>query len=209
MIDHRHHFDGQAAEWDKDPKKVERARGTAELIVETLKPNGKEYVFEFGAGTGLVSQFLSPHVGPLTLADNSRGMREVIFQKIEAGVLEDAQLSASDLVQGELPNENYDLVVASLVLHHVSDVSALLASFASILKRGGAACIIELDDAGGNFHAHIEHYDGHDGFKRQEFESSLLDAGFAEVTFHEAGKIERAGGEFTLFLANALTSEND
>lgn len=105
-MDHRHHFDGQAAEWDKDPKKIERARRTAQLIVDALEPTGAESVFEFGAGTGLVSQFLAPHVGPVTLADNSQGMREVIAQKIKSGVLEGAQLSDSDLVQGELPNGN-------------------------------------------------------------------------------------------------------
>ena len=197
MIDHRHHFDDQAAEWDKDPKKIERARRTVQLIVDTVQLQGNERVFEFGAGTGLVSQYLAPHVGALTLADNSHGMREVIANKIEAGILEGAELSDSDLVEGQLPNKKYDLVVASLVLHHVANVPALLTSFASILAPGGVACIIELDDSGGKFHAHIDHYDGHDGFKRDEFEQSLRDAGFAEVQFHDVGKIEREDGEYS------------
>src|SRR5699024_3393640 len=110
-------FDDRAAEWDKDPKKIERAQHTAQLIVDTVAPNGEADVFEFGAGTGLVSQFLSPHVGSLTLADNSEGMRDVIAQKIEAGVLPNATLSDSDLVQGNLPDQKYDLVVASLVFN--------------------------------------------------------------------------------------------
>jgi len=208
MIHHSHFFDDRAAEWDKEPNKSGRAQHTAQLIVDTVAPNGVAAVFEFGAGTGLVSQFLSPHVGSLTLADNSDGMRDVIAQKIEAGVLPDATLSDSDLVQGKLPEQKYDLVVASLVLHHVADVPALLKSFASILKPGGAACIIELDDAGGKFHAHIEHYDGHDGFKRENFEQSLHEAGFAKVEFHDAGEIQHEDGNFSLFLANAITSEN-
>ena len=208
MIDHRHHFDEEAAEWDKDPKKIERARRTAQLIVDTVKPAGTERVFEFGAGTGLVSQFLAPSVGSLTLADNSHGMREVMTQKIEAGVLENAELSDSDLVEGVLPEEKYDLLVASLVLHHVADVPALLKAFSSTLAPGGVACIIDLDDAGGKFHAHIDGYDGHDGFERDAFEKSLHDAGFAEVQFHDAGTIEREDGEFSIFLANALTSKN-
>src|SRR5699024_9733867 len=162
----------------------------------------------FRPRTWLRGTVLSPHVGSLTLADNSDGMRDVIAQKIEAGVLPEATLSDSDLVQGKLPDEKYDLVVASLVLHHVADVPALLESFASILKPGGAACIIELDDAGGKFHAHIEHYDGHDGFKREKFEQTLHEAGFAKVEFHDAGEIEREDGSFSLFLANAITSEN-
>src|SRR5699024_12508509 len=105
MIDHRHHFDEEAAEWDKDPKKIERARRTAQLIVETVKPAGTERVFEFGAGTGLVSQFLAPSVGSLTLTDNSHGMREVMTQSIEAGVLENPELQYSDIVAGVLPEQ--------------------------------------------------------------------------------------------------------
>src|SRR5699024_9105805 len=206
MIDHRHHFDDRAAESDTGPQKIDRARRTAQLIVDTVQPQGNERVFEFGAGTGLVSQYLAPHVGALTLADNSHGMREVIAGKIDAGVLENAQFSDSDLVEGKLPEEKYDLVVASLVLHHVANVSALLASFARILAPGGVACIIELDDSGGKLHAHIEHYYGHDGFERDEFEQSLRDAGFAQVEFHDVGKIEREDGEYSLFLANAFTS---
>src|SRR5699024_4837098 len=145
----------------------------------------------------IVMQFLSPHVGALSLAYNSEGMRDVIAQKIEACVLPNATLSDSDLVQGNLPDQKYDLVVASLVLHHVADVPALLKTFAGILNPGGAACIIELDDAGGKFHAHIEHYDGHDGFKRENFEQSLHEAGFAKVEFHDAGEIEREDGNFS------------
>ena len=110
------------------------------------------------------------------------------------------------MVEGQLPNKKYDLVVASLVLHHVANVPALLTSFASILAPGGVACIIELDYAGGKFHAHIDHYDGHDGFQRDEFEQTLRAAGFAKVESHDAGKIEREDGEYSLFLANAFTS---
>lgn len=205
MIDHREHFGERAAEWDKDPAKVERSRRTAQHIVDSLELTGQERVFEFGAGTGLISQFLAPSVGSLTLADNSNGMREVIRQKIEAGVLPSAQLSDSDLVQGELPEDNYDMVVASLVLHHVSDVPALLASFASILAPGGVACIIELDPSGGKFHAHIDHYGGHDGFTRDSLEDDLKEAGFDEVQFHEAGSIDRNDGEeYSVYLANAM-----
>lgn len=205
MIDHSHHFDERAAEWDNDPKKVARSREAGELIVETLKPSGSERVFEFGAGTGLISQFLAPHVDSLTLADNSVGMRDVISQKIESGVLEHAVLSDSDIVHGNRPEEKYDIVVASLVLHHISDVPALLTTFAKILNPGGVACIIELDDAGGKFHAHVDHYDGHDGFEREKLETVLLESGFAEVKFHEAGKISRDDGDYSLFLANAIT----
>src|SRR5699024_12330930 len=96
-------------------------------------------------------------------------MREVMTQKIEAGVLENAELSESDLVEGVLPEEKYDLLVASLVLHHVADVPAVLKAFSSILSPGGVACMIALDDAGGKLHADIEGYDGRDGFERRAF----------------------------------------
>src|SRR5699024_6653422 len=155
MIDHRHHFDEEAAEWDKDPKKIERARRTAQLIVETVKPAGTERAFAFGAGTGLASQFLAPSVGSLTLADNSHGMREVMTQKIEAGILENAERSNVDLYGGVLEEEKADILVRLLLLCHGADFPAILRAISSMLCPGGVGSMIDLGDAGGDKHAHI------------------------------------------------------
>jgi len=51
-------FDDRAATWD-DPDKIERARVVAEAIARAVPLDRTTRVFEYGAGTGLVSEQLA------------------------------------------------------------------------------------------------------------------------------------------------------
>src|SRR5690606_24678340 len=81
---HELDFDARAATWDDDPEKVERARVVAELVRRVTPLSGSTRVLEYGAGTALLGQALVPHIGPLTVADPSVGMREVLAQKVSS-----------------------------------------------------------------------------------------------------------------------------
>ena len=78
-------FDEKAKTWDDDPAKVHRARVVAEAMRTAVPLDSSTRLLEYGAGTGLVSQFLAGHVGPITLAEPSAGMRSVMADKITAG----------------------------------------------------------------------------------------------------------------------------
>ena len=137
--DHAHHhgdedghfhgdFDAMAETWDDDPAKVERARVAAERIVERVAPTPATRLLEYGAGTALVAQRLAGHVGPMTLADPSAGMRAAMAAKVEAGTLPaDVRIVDLDLATSPRPADRYDLVVTVQVLHHVTDLDAVLA----------------------------------------------------------------------------------
>ena len=204
MTDHRHHFDASAHGWDNDPGKIERAQRFASAIDAEIGLKGDERVFEFGAGTGLVSQMLAPKVGQLVLADNSTGMRDVMAKKVAEKVLpEGAVITDVDLVGGERPEEKFDLAVASLVLHHIAETKQVLQGFFDLLHDGGAACIIDLDEDGGAFHEHFDGFDGHHGFNRESLKADLEAAGFREVSLNDVGTLEKHGEEFNLFMAVA------
>ncbi|QDO89277.1 class I SAM-dependent methyltransferase [Ornithinimicrobium ciconiae] len=195
------HFDSRAAEWDTDPAKVLRARQVADALVAAIPvPHGAR-LLEYGAGTGLVSQALREHVGPIVLADNSAGMRTVMQRKIDDGALPDAQVWDLDLEQDPVPQEQFDLVVSSLVLHHVQDLSRVLAGFAALLRPGGHVCIADLDREDGSFHDHD--FGGHHGFDRSELADSLQRAGFTDVTISDCGSIDKEGTAYSVFLAVA------
>src|SRR5262245_15904636 len=100
--DHEHgaganRFDEQAATWDDDRAKVERAEVVARAIRDTIPLDRSTRTLEYGAGTGLVTQALRDAVGPVTLVDTSAGMREVIEQKIATGAITDARVWDVDL----------------------------------------------------------------------------------------------------------------
>ena len=90
------------------------------------------------------------------------------------GKVADGQLPADtrvwdlDLESGSAPDERFDLVVASLVLHHVHDIPRVLAGFRDLLDPGGHVAIADLDTEDGSFHAQVHDFDGHPGFDRDQ-----------------------------------------
>ena len=214
MTDHDHHhehehgeqytgdFDEMAKTWDADPAKVERARVIAELLPQRLDLGPDTRVFEYGAGTGLVSQMLAPHVGPLTLADPSEGMRAAMAAKVADGTLPASSTIVATNFDAEAPGEGrFDLVVTVQVMHHVPDLPPVLAAFAAILEPGGHLAIVDLEAEDGSFHG--DGFGGHHGFHRPELQAQLEAAGFTDVRFEHAYDLEKDGHAYPLFLALA------
>lgn len=193
-------FDDKAATWDDDPAKVERARRVAAGIRDAVPVDRSTRLLEYGAGTGLVTQALGDDVGPVTLADSSAGMRDVMAAKVATGTLPgDARIWDLDLSDGAVPADRFDLVVTVLTLHHIPDLDPVLAGFATLLDGGGHLCIADLDHEDGTFHP--EGFGGHHGFHRDGLASQLERAGFADVTFADCGEIVRDGVPYGMFLA--------
>lgn len=199
--DHWHSFDDRAATWD-DPGKVDRARRVAEAIRAAVTLDPSQRVLELGAGTGLLTQALRPHVGPVTLTDTSAGMRQVMEDKIAAGELTDARVWDLDLASGPIPDDRFDLVVSMMALHHIPDTDAVLANVATLLDPGGRVAIVDLDAEDGSFHGEGHgHGEIHHGFERDDLARRMEAAGFVDVEVGDCTHVEREDGTFPLFLA--------
>jgi predicted TPR repeat methyltransferase len=194
-------FDAKAATWDDDPAKVERARVVAAAITAAVPLDPSMRVLEYGAGTGLVTQALRDAVGPVTLADTSAGMRSVMADKIEAGLITDARVWALDLSTDPVPEDRFDLIVTVMVLHHISPLEPVLSGFASLLAEGGHLCVVDLEEEDGSFHG--GGFDGHHGFGRAGLTALLEAAGFRGVAFERCHEIVRGDATYPLFLATA------
>jgi ubiquinone/menaquinone biosynthesis C-methylase UbiE len=198
------HFDTAAATWDLEPGKVDEARRLADAITTRLALTGRERLLEYGAGTGLVSLALVPHIGSVTLADSSEGMRRVSAEKVARGILPTGtRVWDLDLESGNIPEERFDLVVASLVLHHVHDIPMVLSGFRDLLEPGGHVAIADLDTEDGSFHAHLHDFDGHPGFDRHQLTQWLAQCGFEDVSVGDFTTIDKDGTSFPVFLATA------
>jgi SAM-dependent methyltransferase len=191
-------FDAKAATWDDDPAKVERAAVVARSIAAAVPLDTSVRLLEYGAGTGLVTQALRDAVGPVTLADTSAGMREVMAGKIAAGLLPDARVWALDLATEPPPDEQFDLVVTVLTLHHIVDLAPVLAGFAHLLVDGGHLCIVDLEEEDGSFHG--EGFTGHHGLNRAALAADLERAGFGGITFEPCHELVRDGVSYPIFL---------
>lgn len=192
------HFDEKAATWDHDPAKVERAEVVARAIVERVRPHSGTRLLEYGAGTGLVTQAMQEAVGPVTLADTSAGMRQVMADKIAAGLLPAGRIWDVDLAVDATPDDEFDLIVTVLTLHHIHDVPAALGAFARLLAPGGHLCVVDLVAEDGSFHG--EGFEGHRGFEQGPLTAQLEDAGFTGITYEICHHLERDGVSYPIFL---------
>lgn len=195
------HFDERAQDWD-DEAKAERARVVAAAIRDRVDVGPDSRVLEYGAGTGLTVQCLAADgIGPTVLADPSTGMRAVMADKVADGRLPaDARILDLDLSAGTRLDQQFDLVVTVMTLHHIPDVAVVLDAFADLLAPDGVLCIVDLVAEDGSFHETLEDFHGHDGFDRDDLAGMLGAAGFGDPTWEVVHHLPKDGRDYPLFL---------
>ncbi|MFZ6027750.1 MAG: class I SAM-dependent methyltransferase [Chloroflexota bacterium] len=203
------HFDLGAREWDNDPKRILRANTVAQAIVAAVPLNRQMAALEYGCGTGLLSFALQPHLGPITLADSSAGMLEVLSEKIAAAGITNMAPLWLDLATQTLPGEHFDIIYTLMALHHIPDTTAILGSFHTLLNPGGHLCIADLDQEDGSFHTHESGFDGHHGFERTALTRQLSQAGFDHIRFTTCFEMTKNGRVYPIFLATAKSVKRD
>lgn len=222
---HPESFNDLAAEWDS-PTRLERAQALAALM-QPWVPHNARTVLDVGCGTGLVGSALAHRIhettnaaegnvaNPLQLAgvDPSEGMRD---KARERGLMTFPSL---DDAENTLGAASVDVVLSSMAMHHMADVSHVLQQCALLLKPGGVLLIADLDEGQEFFHAHAHareathahDRDGvhHHGFSREQFASWCVQAGFADVDVSDGYSGVRTGDDgqehpYTLFFARGV-----
>ena len=183
-------FDERAKDWDSDPKKVERARAVAEAIRSAIPLTSNMTALEYGCGTGLLSFAFQADLGQITLADTSRGMLDVLSEKIAAAGVTNMHPTRLDLSTDPLPVERFDLTYSLMTLHHIEDAKGILKKFHALLEPSGILCIADLDKEDGTFHTDGT-TDVHLGFERGELQKWVEDTGFADIKFSTAFEIKK------------------
>ena len=190
-------FNVEAATWDEEPRRVSLANDVFRAIVDAASLHPAMTALDFGCGTGLVTLQLAPRIAQVTGVDSSRGMLDVLEGKIRSHSVDNVTAQLVDLDRGDVLEGEYDLIVSTMALHHIRDVSALLRLFAQVLKADGRICLADLDSEDGEFHANN---DGvfHFGFERDALKRSLSEAGFSDLTDSTAAEITKPSADGTL-----------
>ncbi|PKD43870.1 class I SAM-dependent methyltransferase [Rhodohalobacter barkolensis] len=186
-------FDDEAKDWDT-PESQERARAIANAIRSHVPLSTDLSAFDYGCGTGQLSFELRDKIGPITLADNSIGMLDVLREKIKEKSIHNMKPIRLDLTHDPLPGEKFDLVYTSMTLHHIPDTRFILKQFYELLNPGGYLCIADLDKEDGSFHGH-DVDDVHKGFDQKELASVAKNAGFTNINFSTAYTMEKEVNE--------------
>jgi ubiquinone/menaquinone biosynthesis C-methylase UbiE len=198
-------FDDYAKKWDTD-RRINRAKIISEEIANLIEINKGYSAMEFGCGTGLISFNLVEKFENITLIDSSKGMIDVVKEKIEKYEVDNMKPYAIDLFNEEII-EKFDLIYTSMVLHHIQDIAGLANKFYTLLKDGGQVIIVDLDKEDGSFHKNEPGFNGHNGFDQEKLKKIFLEAGFKDVEsttfFYDEKKIEGKNIKYSLFIMKA------
>ena len=205
--DNRTRFDDKAAEWDANPARVALARAVVESIRAAVPLRPDMAAMDFGAGTGLVSLGLLPHVAEMTAVEASGEMMRVLCEKVKALGVSNLHTLTCDVGEAALPLGSFDLIVSSMVLHHLPEVTKVLKHLRPALRPGGWIALADLDTEDGTFHADptgIYHH----GFERTTVCRWLEENGFTTTDSREAYRITRPGSDgvprtYPVFLVTA------
>jgi len=195
------HFKHKSKSWDMSSMRVKNAKSIADLIVKNINFNDTMAIMDLGAGTGLLSYFIAPHVSKIIAVDNSPSMLEEFKSKAsefdsQTEVIE-ADISEEDI------NRNFDGIISSMTIHHVEETKALFSKLYSMLNENGFIAIADLDSEDGSFHSDNTGVHHH-GFDRNELEKLAREVGFKDIKFDLASTIDKPHCTFTVFLMTAV-----
>ena len=195
-------FDARAKTWDEQPRRRQLAADIFSALEKQIPLQRDWAALDYGAGTGLLTFALAARVGRVVAVDSSAGMLDVLAQKAKAGGFDRVEILRADFTKDPLPAGPFDLVASAMTLHHVADTAPLFRNFFKLLANGGRIALADLDAEDGTFH---EHSDGihHFGFDRAAFATQLAAAGFVDIRFAAAARIEKNSRDYTVFLATA------
>jgi ubiquinone/menaquinone biosynthesis C-methylase UbiE len=199
------HFDSKARQWDDNPLFKERGLKIAEAIRAAVPLRRDMSALDYGCGTGLLSFPLKDELGAILMADSSGGMLDVVNEKIAAQGVTNMTTLKLDLLADPPPEQNFDLIVTSMTLHHVPDTDHILRVFHDRLKPGGTLCVVDLDQEDGSFHG--PEIDVHHGFDQADLSRRAAQAGFANMQFQTVFSIakenENGTRDYPVFLMTA------
>jgi len=209
ITENRKDFDKEAAQWDSNPGRVKLAVDVGAAIISIIPITKNMTVIDFGCGTGLLTMKLQPIVKSITGVDNSPGMLAMLQKKIADHGLNNVLTQHVDFEKDQHIVGQYDLIVSSMVLHHIPNTVELFKEWLELLRPNGQICFADLDTEDGTFHGDntgVHHL----GFDRSKLKQLLLETGYIDVRDITATimskEVEGKQREFSVFLITATKS---
>lgn len=141
-----------AVNWDERVESWERVAATpafgrlAQLVLEAAAPTPTDRVLDLGAGTGLLSLALAPHVETVVAVDLSEPMLvRLRGNALELGV-RNVSTRVADLRTIPLPDHSITLAVSNYAFHHLDDAGKelALAEIRRVLAPGGRLVVCDM-----------------------------------------------------------------
>ncbi|WP_263081629.1 metalloregulator ArsR/SmtB family transcription factor [Endozoicomonas sp. Mp262] len=115
----------------------------ADVIDKTIFPD-KELAMELGPGEGAFLTTLSQRFQQVYAVDNCGEMLEKSQMTAASNGLDNIEFILGEIDQLGAMTNQFDCIVANMVLHHVASPTSIFSGAARLLKRGGSLLISEL-----------------------------------------------------------------
>ena len=193
-------FSEKAKDWDINEMVLRLSNATSSAILENIEFDDRMQVMDFGAGTGLITSQVAPHVDSIIAVDVSQAMLDKLVSKDELSGK--VKAVCQDITEQPL-DMKFDVIMSAMAMHHVKDTNLLIQRFAEHMKPGAKVALADLDTEDGTFHpADIEGV-FHDGFDRDNLRSILEKNGFNEIQFTTAHTVNKEVKSYPVFLVTA------
>ncbi len=143
----RRWFGQWANEYDATLGRLGRHHQMLDLAVRFSGVKKGDRVLDVGCGTGLLSlKFLERADCRVVAADSSADMLRLFQDKIDALDLQPrVRCVRQDAARLRFPRRSFDIVAATVALHHVQDKLPMLRTIRGILKPGGRFVLGDVD----------------------------------------------------------------
>lgn len=121
-------------------------RRLAATVASLAVPTECDRVVDLGAGTGLLTLALAPHVEAVIAVDHAPAMLARVREKMRGSAIANVECVVADLRSLPLPDESATLVVSNYAFHHLSDADKELALAESrrVLEPGGRLVLCDM-----------------------------------------------------------------
>lgn len=180
----REYFDQLAPEYDASRVKC-YGDDLRNLLMEKVEVGPEMRVADIGCGTGYLTKVLAEKAKEVVAVDASGEMLHVAQREMEKADLANIRFLSGEAEELPLGDEDFDLVFANMLLHHLGDPGEALREFYRILKPGGQVILTDVEE-----HRHTwvkqEKSDLWLGFHPEELKEWLQESGFMQA---EAGRL--------------------
>jgi ArsR family transcriptional regulator len=193
-------FASASGQWDQVRAELFGDRFHLHALLALIDP--ALTVGDLGCGTGQISELVGPHVAKVIAVDGSADMVQAARKRLKG--LHQVEVRRGDMEALPIDDQQLDVAIAALVLHHVPEPARALAEAHRVLKCGGRVLIVDMLP---HDRAEYQQQMGHVwlGFSEKTIKKFLEGAGFEGVSINTLPADEAAKGP-SLFVATARRS---
>ncbi len=187
-------WDSHAEDWDTNSSAADYADQAFDELTTTINLDGLN-VFDFGCGTGLLTERMTQHACEIVALDSSTKMIAKLERKTLPDVSTIAEFLSTDLIkENNLLGAKFDLVTASSVCAFLPDYEATAVLLKSLLKPNGI--FVQWDWLTSTEGSGM-------GFSEQKVRHTLHQTGFINVTISQPFSIKNSDTFMPVLMAVA------